>query len=145
MTTVLSLSAASFGHTGRMYSRLEEVELPSSPPRTRKGRPPTTSCVAVPCLRRCGGAASCLARSGGALPSSSAHATASGSPPRFTGGVAKNFCLHRMLRFDVTLATTNCGQNIFCNTGEGTAFRLLLAEPLAVLGRGEECPYHLRP
>src|SRR5262245_17121841 len=39
---------------GCMYSRLEEDELPSSPPRTRKGLPSTISCVAEPCLRRCG-------------------------------------------------------------------------------------------
>src|SRR6058998_3916118 len=54
MTTVLRLSETSFGQTGRMYSRLDEVELPSSPPKMRKGFPSTTSCVDVPCLRRCG-------------------------------------------------------------------------------------------
>src|SRR5215510_13494303 len=52
--TVLRLSATSLGHTGRMYSRLEEDELPSSPPRMRNGAPSTMSCVAAPCLRRCG-------------------------------------------------------------------------------------------
>src|SRR5215470_5263143 len=42
-----------------MYSRLEEDELPSSPPRTRKGLPSTMSCVAAPCLRRCGSEDGC--------------------------------------------------------------------------------------
>src|SRR5215813_4422563 len=42
-----------------MYSRLEEDELPSSPPRTRNGAPSTMSCVAAPCLRRCGSEDGC--------------------------------------------------------------------------------------
>ena len=36
-----------FVQTGRMYSRLDEVEFPNSP-RMRKGFPSTTSSVAVP-------------------------------------------------------------------------------------------------
>src|SRR5262245_13110135 len=52
--TVLRLSATSLGPMRRIYSRLEEDELPSSPPRTRKALPSTISCVAEPCLRRCG-------------------------------------------------------------------------------------------
>src|SRR5688572_10881153 len=42
-----------------MYSRLDEEELPNSPPRTRKGAPSTMSCVAAPCLRRCGSEDGC--------------------------------------------------------------------------------------
>src|SRR5262245_21301277 len=61
---VPALSATSFGHTGRLYSRLEEDELPSSPPRTRKGLPSTISCVAAPCLRRCGSEDGCATQTG---------------------------------------------------------------------------------
>src|SRR5262245_26626782 len=49
---------------GRMYSRLEEDELPSSPPSTRKGLPSTISCVAEPCLRRCGSEEGCATQMG---------------------------------------------------------------------------------
>src|SRR5262250_2874410 len=47
-----------------MYSRLEEDELPSSPPRTRNGAPSTMSCVAAPCLRRCGSEDGCATQVG---------------------------------------------------------------------------------
>ena len=37
-----------------VYSRPEALELPNSPLRTKNGLPSTISCVAEPCLRRCG-------------------------------------------------------------------------------------------
>src|SRR5215211_7463800 len=48
---------ASFSQTGFMYSALDALELPSSPPRMKNGRPPMINCVALPCFRRCGIAA----------------------------------------------------------------------------------------
>src|SRR2546421_1183265 len=53
-STVLSFNATSRSQIGRMYSRLDELELCSSPPRIRNGLLSTTSCVALPCLRRWG-------------------------------------------------------------------------------------------
>ena len=44
----------SFGHIGFIYSRLEELELCSSPLKTRNGLSSTINCVAAPFLLRCG-------------------------------------------------------------------------------------------
>jgi hypothetical protein len=57
--TVLSGMAASRGHSGFMYSKLEELELKSSPPSIKKGLPSTMSCIVTPRFSRCGSFASC--------------------------------------------------------------------------------------
>jgi hypothetical protein len=62
--TVLRFSATSFGQMGCISSRLEDVALPNSPPRTRYGLSSTTSCVALPCRRRYGGRCRCAPRMG---------------------------------------------------------------------------------
>src|ERR1019366_6325541 len=51
---VLSLAAASLGHTVFMYSRLVGLRLNNSPASAWNGLPSTISWVAVPCFRRCG-------------------------------------------------------------------------------------------
>src|SRR4051812_24374928 len=45
------------GQCGFMYSALEALELPSSPPRIRNGLPSTMSCCVSPCFSSRGGAA----------------------------------------------------------------------------------------
>jgi hypothetical protein len=56
--TVFRFSDASRGQIGFIYSRLEELELCSSPASMTNGRPSTMSWVALPCLRSCGRLAS---------------------------------------------------------------------------------------
>jgi hypothetical protein len=53
VSTVFKCIFANWGHTGFMYSVLEEAVFASSPPSTRNGFPSTISCVAVPCFSRC--------------------------------------------------------------------------------------------
>src|SRR4051812_20024373 len=56
-TMVLRRRRSKSAQCGRSASRSEAVELPSSPPRIRNGRPSTISCRVVPLAARCGGAA----------------------------------------------------------------------------------------
>ncbi len=52
--TVLKFRSTIRCQMGSMYARHDELELCSSPPSTRKGLPSTMSCMALPCVRRCG-------------------------------------------------------------------------------------------
>src|SRR6187200_2089957 len=52
---VFRFMALNFAHVGRIYSRLEALELPNSPPRIKKGLFCTISCAVPPFFTRYGG------------------------------------------------------------------------------------------
>src|SRR5215203_2726397 len=56
---VFRFMALNFAQAGRIYSRLEAVELPNSPPSTKKGLFCTISCAVPPFFARCGGSKVC--------------------------------------------------------------------------------------
>lgn len=73
--TVLRGIAARRGQSGFMCSRLEELELKSSPPSIKKGFPSTMSCVVTPRFSKCGKSISCAQIENGAIRNTAARIT----------------------------------------------------------------------